>query len=143
MTAKTLLLLPCALLALNAAAPAPTFNHDIAPILYKNCTLCHRDGEAAPFPLVTYNDAKKKSVTLAKAVHNRVMPPWKAEPVDYSYRNERRLTDSEIALIEQWVKAGTPEGNPADHPTPPTFPTGWRLGPPDLILEFPTAYNIP
>jgi hypothetical protein len=126
-----------------ATNAAPTFNHDIAPLLYKNCTVCHREGEAAPFPLVTYADAKKKSATLAKAVHNRLMPPWKAEPVDYAYRNERRLTDSEIALIEQWVKAGAPEGNPAGRPTPPTFPSGWRLGPPDLILEFPTAYNIP
>jgi hypothetical protein len=143
MAAKTLLILPCAILALNAAASAPTFNHDIAPILYKNCTLCHREGEAAPFALVTYADAKKKSATLAKAVHNRVMPPWKAEPVDYAYRNDRRLTDSEIALIDEWAKAGAPEGNASERPIPPTFASGWRLGPPDLILEFPTAYNIP
>src|SRR5438094_632804 len=75
---KTRLLLFVSTTLVSATA-APTFNHDIAPILYKNCTLCHREGEAAPFSLVTYADAKKKSATLAKAVHNRVMPPWKAK----------------------------------------------------------------
>src|SRR5579863_3602231 len=30
------------------------FNHDIAPIIYKRCTPCHRPGEAAPFSLLTY-----------------------------------------------------------------------------------------
>jgi hypothetical protein len=140
MKASVLLLLSTAFVS---GAATPTFNHDIAPVLYKNCTVCHREGEAAPFPLATYADAKKKSATLAKAVHNRVMPPWKAEPVDYAYRNDRRLTDSEIALIQEWVKAGAPEGDASERPTLPTFASGWRLGPPDLILEFPSAYKIP
>ncbi len=125
------------------ANAAPTFNKDIAPILYKNCSVCHRPGEAAPFSLLTYADAKKKSATLAKAVHNRAMPPWKAEPVSYAYRDERRLTDSEIALIEAWSKAGSPEGDAADKPTPPTFASGWRLGEPDLVIEMPKGFKVP
>jgi hypothetical protein len=36
-----------------AKAPVPTFTKDVAPILYKNCTHCHRDGEIAPMSLLT------------------------------------------------------------------------------------------
>ena len=38
----------------TTAVAAPTFNKDIAPILYQNCSTCHRPGEVAPFPLLTY-----------------------------------------------------------------------------------------
>jgi hypothetical protein len=136
-----------ALLTLSAIATSeaatPTFNRDIAPILYKNCAACHRPGEAAPFPLLTYQDAFVKKATLAKAVHNRAMPPWKAEQVSFPYRDERRISEKEIALIEEWVKAGAPEGAPEDKPTPPTFAGGWRLGEPDLVIEMPRAFNVP
>jgi hypothetical protein len=71
------------------------------------------------------------------------MPPWKAEPASYSYRDERRLTDAEIALIGKWVKAGMPEGNRADAPPAPKFSSGWQLGEPDMIVEMPAAYHVP
>ena len=38
-------------------ASTPTFNKDIAPIVFANCAPCHRPGEVAPFPLLTYADA--------------------------------------------------------------------------------------
>ena len=43
------------------AADAPTYSKDIAPIIYQNCTACHRHGEVAPFPLMQYSDAKKRA----------------------------------------------------------------------------------
>ena len=63
-----------ALVALASAAP-PTFNQDIAPILYANCATCHRPGEVAPFPLLTYQDASKRASLIAGAVGGRFMPP--------------------------------------------------------------------
>jgi hypothetical protein len=33
--------------AQSASADAPTYTRDVAPILYKNCTGCHRPGEIA------------------------------------------------------------------------------------------------
>ena len=44
----------------------PTFNHDIAPILYQNCSNCHRPGEVAPFALLTYQDAAKRAKQIAE-----------------------------------------------------------------------------
>ena len=51
--------------ALLCADPAaPTFNKDIAPIVFENCASCHRPGEVAPFPLLTCADVKKKGETI-------------------------------------------------------------------------------
>jgi len=44
--------------AAQSQAPVPTFAKDVAPILYKNCTTCHRPGEIAPMSLLTYEDAR-------------------------------------------------------------------------------------
>jgi hypothetical protein len=122
---------------------AVTFNHDIAPVIYRNCTYCHRPGEAAPFSLLCYRDAEKKGKTIAKVTSAHIMPPWKAEAASYAYRDERRLTDEQIALIQTWVKEGMPEGDPAEKPEPPKFASGWQLGEPDLVVEMPSAYHVP
>ena len=59
---KTLLWLSFA--SALATAATPTFNKDVAPILYKNCAGCHRPGEVAPFSLLTYQDAAKRPSSL-------------------------------------------------------------------------------
>jgi hypothetical protein len=120
-----------------------TFNRDIAPIIYKNCTGCHRDGEVAPFSLLTYEDAKKHASQIVKVTHRRYMPPWKAEMGYGDFVDPRRLTDAQIALIKKWVDEGAVEGNPADRKIAPKFETGWHLGKPDLVVEMPEAYTIP
>ena len=104
------------LLAIRATSngAAVTFNQDIAPLLHQHCAVCHRPGEAAPFSLLSYNDAVKKARTMARATEAHIMPPWKAEPASFPYRDERRLTAREIGLIQDWVKSGTPEGTGVD-----------------------------
>jgi hypothetical protein len=120
-----------------------TFNRQIARILYHNCSPCHRPGEAAPFSLLSYQDAVRKAKTIGKVTASRAMPPWKAEPASYTYRDERRLTSDEIALIQTWVAQGMPEGDAKERPEPPKFTSGWQLGEPDLIVEMPSAYHVP
>jgi hypothetical protein len=136
------------LLLLGAAVPAwasaaVTFNHDVGPIIYRNCSPCHRQGEAAPFSLLSYADAVKKGKMIAKVTASHVMPPWKAEEGSYPYRDERRLTQKETDLIQTWVKADMPEGDTAEKPEAPKFASGWRLGEPDLVVEMPAAYHVP
>ena len=48
---------PAAQSAGDDSTPA-TYSRDVAPILYKNCTNCHRPGEIAPMSLLTYADAR-------------------------------------------------------------------------------------
>ena len=42
----------CLFGAADLRADAPTYNKDIAPILWKNCAGCHRAGEIGPFSLL-------------------------------------------------------------------------------------------
>jgi hypothetical protein len=139
------LLLFCALLGLCPMAPAAesvTFNRQIAPIIYNNCSSCHRPGEAAPFSLLSFQDVVKKGRIIAAVTSSRLMPPWKAQPASYSYRDERRLKDSDIALIAEWVRQGMPEGD-SPKPAAPKFASGWQLGEPDLVVEMPEGYHVP
>ena len=125
-----------------AAAAVPTYNHDIAPILYQNCAGCHRPGEVAPFSLLTYQDTAKRAALIAGVTKSRVMPPWKAEPGYGDFRDVRRLTDEQLALIQQWASNGAPEGD-APAPAPPKFTDGWQLGQPDRTLTIPAKFSVP
>jgi mono/diheme cytochrome c family protein len=133
---------------LFAAAPAvanetPTYTRDVAPVVFKQCASCHRPGEAAPFPLLTYQDTKKRGKLIAQLTKSRQMPPWKADKSDVPFRNERHLTDAEIAVFQQWTAAGMPEGDVKDMPAVPTFADTWSLGKPDLVVKMPKAYHVP
>ena len=134
-----------ALLLAPALMPAQTvtFNKQIAPIIYNNCSSCHRPGEAAPFSLLSYQDVAPKARMIAAVTSSHQMPPWKAEPASYTYRDERRLTDAQIQLIQAWVKQGMPEGKPEERPAPPKFSSGWMLGEPDLVVEMPAGFHVP
>jgi len=125
-----------------SAAATPTFNKDIAPILYQNCATCHRPGEVAPFPLLTYQDAAKRAKLISTVTQRRYMPPWKAEPGYGSFANERRLTDTQIGLIRSWAEAGAPEGDPGDKPQPPKYAEGWLGGEPDRVFKLPAKFSL-
>lgn len=110
------------------------FNQHIAPIVYINCTPCHRQDGGAPFPLITYKDVAKRSKTVKLTTETKYMPPWPADPTYTSFVGERYLTDEQIALISAWVDKGAPEG-PGTAPAAPHYPTGSQIGEPDLVLN--------
>src|ERR671913_306151 len=83
--------------ARGAAAARVTFSETIAPIVYANCIGCHRAGEAAPFPLITYEDVARRGALIARVTETRYMPPWHAAPGPDEFIGERRLTDQQIA----------------------------------------------
>jgi mono/diheme cytochrome c family protein len=126
----------------SAQATAPTFNKNIAPILYANCTSCHRPGEIGPMSLLTYKDARPWAKAIGTRVSNGTMPPWHADPAYGAFKNERRLSDAQKNVIAQWVSAGAPEGKPEDLPTAPTYKEGWNMEP-DAILSMTEDYPIP
>jgi peroxiredoxin/mono/diheme cytochrome c family protein len=129
--------------AMTKTIPAkPTFNRDIAPILFENCSGCHRPGEVAPFPLLTYTDARKRAAQIAHVTQSRYMPPWKAESGYGHFRNERRLNEEQIAAINVWAKSGAPEGDPRDLPPPPQFTDGWQAGEPDIVIKMPEQFTV-
>ena len=130
--------------AVHPSAQAPvTFSEHVAPIVFANCTPCHRPGEAAPFPLMSYRDVRPLARAIASATASHAMPPWKAGPSDYPFANARQLTADQIATIQKWVADGALEGDPARTPPLPRFTDGWQLGPPDLIVTMDEAFEVP
>jgi hypothetical protein len=125
------------------SAASPTFNKEVAPILYKNCVNCHRPGEIAPMSLLTYPDARPWAKSIANRVSRGLMPPWHADPAHGEFLNDRRLSDADKDTIVRWVNAGAPEGDPKDAPAPPTFATEWLLGQPDAVFSMQEDYPVP
>ena len=130
-------------MAAASAYAAPTFSKDVAPILYKNCTNCHRPGEIAPMSLLTYADARPWARSIATRVANNTMPPWHADPSHGEFLNDRRLSSAEKETILAWVREGAPEGDPKDLPPQPTYAEGWMIGQPDVVLAMQEDYPIP
>jgi len=137
------LLVPAVAGAQSRPAAAPTFSKDVAPIIYKNCTVCHRPGEIGPFSMMTYAETRPWVKAIASQVTAGTMPPWHADPAYSTFINDRRLSAADKDTIVKWVAAGAPEGNRADLPPAPTYPSGWAIGQPDAVFEMTEAYPVP
>jgi hypothetical protein len=136
------LLLAAGLSAADSAA-TPTFSKDVARILHQRCVECHRAGEAAPMPLITYQEARPWAKAIKEAVVQRVMPPWLADPHYGSFNNDRRMPESDLKTLVAWVDGGAPEGDPKLTPPAPHFETGWSIGKPDVVIDMGTDFDVP
>ncbi len=127
-----------------ATNPSPvTFTKDVAPVLQKNCQGCHRPGEAAPFSLLTYEQARPWAKAMKETVLLKKMPPWFADPHYGKFSNDRSLSQKEIDTLVAWSDAGAPQGDPKDMPPPASFVEGWRIPKPDVVFEMPNTFDIP
>jgi hypothetical protein len=135
---------PAGCLITKAARPREvTYAKHVAPILHKRCADCHHPGTAAPFPLLTYEDASANAAMIAEVVSLRQMPPWQADPRFGHFANERRLSQDEIDMLTAWVDAGAPEGDKKAAPPAPRFADGWRIGKPDVVFRMPQEFTVP
>lgn len=132
----------CGMMPLLTHAESPTFHKDIAPIIYQNCTSCHREGEAGPFHLTNYKEIKKRGRLIFDVVEEGFMPPWHVRSADLNFDSPRALSSIQKATIRKWVDSGMPEGDIKDTPAMPEFPEGWQLGEPDLIVKMTEAYSV-
>ena len=126
-----------------AHAASPTFYGDVEPILANRCQSCHRPGEIAPMSFLTYQDARPWAKAIKEAVAGRKMPPWFALPGAHKFANDRTLTPDEVETLETWADNGAPEGNPTLKQPVKKYIEGWNIPEPDLVVEMPTAIDIP
>ena len=119
----------------------PTFE-DIAPIIYKNCTSCHRAGESGPFELTSYEDVKKNGKKIKFVTQTRYMPPWPADNQYTHFVGERTLTNEDIELIKRWVENDMPEGSTNKTVSTPQFYNGSSIRKPDTVVYFNKAIPI-
>jgi hypothetical protein len=125
---------------------SPTFSRDVAPVLQRSCQTCHHQGTSAPMSLVTYDEVRPWARSIRQRVANREMPPWHLDKTVgiRRYKNDRSLSDEEIATIVRWADGGAPQGNPADMPAPLTFRSeaDWFIGEPDLKVTTPNDFTM-
>jgi hypothetical protein len=126
-----------------STAGTPTYSNDVAPILFKHCTTCHRPGEIAPMSLMSYNDVRPHVSAIRDEVGDGNMPPWHASAPKGTFLNERGLSDEEKQTLLTWIASGAPRGEAKDLPKAPTYPEGWAVGTPDVVFEMPEAYKVP
>lgn len=158
---KLILALLGALVAMSVSAgfaaaadstPATTFYRDVLPILQDNCQECHRPSGSkiyrggVPMSLTTFEETRPWAKAIVRKTASKEMPPWDAdEKFDGVFRNERGLTDAEIATLARWVDAGAPAGRAEDGPPPRVWPDddeGWSMPDPDLVLAMPEPYFV-
>src|SRR5688500_16146432 len=88
-----------------------TFTKDVAPILAKNCQVCHRPGTNAPMSLMTYPEVRPWARAIKDRVAARDMPPWHLDKTVgiQKFKNDRSLSDQDIRTIVSWVDGGAPQ----------------------------------
>ncbi len=128
---------------LAAQDTTPVFTKDVAPILYKNCTTCHRPGGLGPFSLMDYDGAKANAGEMREAVASGIMPPWHAEGTHGVFSNDRRLSAIEKQTILRWVDTGARQGDLTALPPKPVYADGWEIGKPDAIVTMAEAFTVP
>lgn len=136
-------LLTASFLAASAQEKPTTFYKNVVPILQNHCQVCHRTGEIAPMPLVTYDDVKPWVAAMKTAVQSKQMPPWFADPRYGKFSNDPSLSNAEIATIVKWADAHAPAGDPKEAPEPPHWAQGWNIPQPDQVFTMPVPVQLP
>ncbi len=128
---------------LGAQSAPPTFTKDVAPILYRNCTTCHRPGGLGPMSLMTYEAVREKAAEILDAIGSGFMPPWHADSPRGTFVNDRRLSDADKKTITKWADGGALRGDDKDLPPAPVYTNSWSIGTPDVVLAMPDEYEVP
>lgn len=121
-----------------------TWYQDVQPIVETHCQACHSPGNIAPFPLMTYADARPQAAAMKADTQAHVMPPWPPDDACNAYDKDRMMTAAEIATIAAWADGCAPEGDAATqvHGTPPTgglSRVDVEIGPPQPYTPATTA----
>src|SRR5437763_16047543 len=85
-----------------ANSPSPTFYKDVLPLLQEHCQMCHRAGEIAPMPLITFRQVRDYAGKIKEMTSAKVMPPCFADPRYGYFSNDNTLKQEQIATIGSW-----------------------------------------
>jgi hypothetical protein len=135
--------------AVAASASLVTYHNRISRVVQARCLECHRDDDVGPFSLATYEEVAGHSAMIRQVVEQGRMPPWFAAPAEESsderpglWANDHSLSETEKADLLAWIAAGQPQGEAGDAPQPRTFASGWAIGKPDAVFEFPEPVQV-
>jgi hypothetical protein len=94
---------------------------------------------------MTYQEVRPWARSIRARVADRQMPPWQIDRTVgvQKFKNDRSLSDEQVATVLKWIDAGAPQGDPKDMPAPKVWPgdDGWNFAAqfgqkePDLIIK--------
>jgi len=120
-----------------ACAPEITYHQNIRPIVDARCINCHHTGGIGGIDLSTADSVVDWAPVIEHVTQNRSMPPWSATG-DFS--NDWSLEDVHIEMIQSWVDAGMPLGDPeAASDVVPSI--GTRLSRVDTQIQMSETYT--
>jgi hypothetical protein len=125
-------------------APAPSFEHEVLPILAANCQSCHGGGrprgglDLGSAESLLEGGQHGPSVELGHPDRSRLIDRVRTGEMPPGERH--RLTFGEVELLWQWIRAQVPEEVVVHHEPPAAEPTGggdravdhdhWAFNPP-------------
>jgi thiol-disulfide isomerase/thioredoxin len=135
--------------AVEKPAEKVNYAEHVAPILKAHCWQCHQAKGSAPFELTTFKQASSRAEAVLETISDQRMPPWFTTHDFGPFINRRGMTDKERTVIRDWIRGGSPEGDPSKAPAAPKPPESkWEIGEPDKVLstgefELPAKGDIP
>jgi hypothetical protein len=121
----------------HASSP-PDYSTEVAPIIVKNCSECHRWEGVGPFALDTYVSVLGWSPMIREVLMNKRMPPMQVDPQIGHSSSANYISANEIQTLLHWMDAGAPRGdNPHDplEDVPLEKKFEWQLGEPDYVMN--------
>jgi hypothetical protein len=119
-----------------------TYTEHVARIIQDKCQNCHRPNQVAPFSLTNFKKTRAYAKEIREQVLARNMPPWQPVPHHVGYQGDISLSEDEVDLVVKWIDQGCQEGNQAALAPTPTFPDGWALGEPNMIVSMDREYTV-
>ena len=121
-----------------------SYADEVAPILRRHCTECHRPDGIGPWAMDSYQRVSHHARMIQEVLLTRRMPPWDADPAYGRFANAHALSRDETQKLLRWIEAGAPRGEGKDPLTEPLPPAKeWALGKPDVVLRWPELQEIP
>lgn len=120
-----------------------SYAETIAPILQRNCTVCHAPGGIGPWAMTSHTMVRGFAPMIREVLMTQRMPPWHADPHVGQWRDDRGISDADKQTLVRWIEAGAPRGEGPDPlESVVALSNEWPLGEPDLIIELP-AFEVP
>lgn len=120
-----------------------TWHKQVNRLMTEKCKVCHRVGQAGPFPLQTYEQVIQRKSMIRFVLNNNIMPPWFASGDATQWVGGRHLATEDRQMLIDWIDSGAPVGDAKDAATSHKWVDGWQFGKPDIVLTSPRRLEIP
>lgn len=118
------------------------FYSDVAPIIYKKCTVCHYPQGSGPIDYISYEDVVGRRTMFKYVIKNDLMPPWQLDPNTGPWNNDISLTLKEKTMLLKWIDAGCPRKPNAEDFLSSKESEIPRMTP-DYVITLPETIRVP